>query len=247
MAGIGRFGSYVRHGKTYANIETGDDVLTVGLNRAVTLIEERKAKGPRKGRFGADPGRPLGEHPDKGGQVVVKNGRYGPYVSHDGVNATLPSDMTPDTVTLEQALPLLDARAARGTGKKTKRGAAKKKKDATAAEPAAAEAPKAKTKKAKAKKAKATAATEAPAAEKTPSAAKTKAPATKPPVTKAPAKVPAAAKTTATKAPAINGAKAAAVKSAVAAKSAPKPSKQPSAPVPVSDPAAKARAKSAKE
>ena len=69
---------------------TGDDVLNIGLNRAVTLIEEKKAKGPRKGRFGADPGRPLGEHPDKGGPIVVKSGRYGPYVSHDGVNATLP-------------------------------------------------------------------------------------------------------------------------------------------------------------
>jgi DNA topoisomerase I len=251
VAGIGRFGSYVRHGKTYANIETGDDVLTVGLNRAVTLIEERKAKGPSKGRFGADPGRPLGEHPDKGGPVVVKKGRYGPYVSHDGVNATLPSDMTPDTVTLEQALPLLDARAARGTGKKTKRVAAKAaKKDATAAEPAAAEAPK--SKKAKTKKSKATAAAEAPTAEKTPPAAKPKAPATKAPAIKAPAKAPATAKAASTKAPAVNGAKAPAVKSAVAAKSAPKPSskqpssKQPSAPVPVSEPAAKARAKSAK-
>src|SRR5262249_46117824 len=90
-------------------------------------IAERKAKGPRKGRFGADPGRPLGEHPDKGGPVVVKNGRYGPYVSHDGINATLPSDMTPETVTLEQALPLLDARAARGTGKKPKRRAGPRK------------------------------------------------------------------------------------------------------------------------
>ena len=118
LAGVGRFGPYVQHGKTYANLEAGDDVLTVGLNRAVTLIAERKARGPRRGRFGADPGRPLGEHPDKGGAVVVKNGRYGPYVSHDGINATLPSDMTPDTVTLEQALPLLDARAARGVGKK---------------------------------------------------------------------------------------------------------------------------------
>jgi DNA topoisomerase I len=251
VAGIGRFGSYVRHGKTYANIETGDDVLTVGLNRAVTLIEERKAKGPSKGRFGADPGRPLGEHPDKSGPVVVKKGRYGPYVSHDGINATLPSDMTPETITLEQALPLLDAREARGTGKKAKRGAAKAaKKDATAAEPAAAEAPK--SKKAKTKKSKAMAATEAPAAEKTQPAAKAKAPATKAPATKAPVKAPATAKAASTKAPAINGAKAPAVKSAVAAKSVPKPSsnkpssKQPSAPVPVSEPAAKARAKSAK-
>jgi DNA topoisomerase I len=157
MAGIGRFGPYVQHGKIYANIETGsDDVLTdvytIGLNRAVTLIAERKAKGPSKGRFGADPGRPLGEHPDKGGPVVVKKGRYGPYVSHDGVNATMPSDMTPDTITLEQALPLLDARAARGPGKKPKRGGAAK---GAKAKEAKASAPKpAATEKAPAKKAK---------------------------------------------------------------------------------------------
>jgi DNA topoisomerase-1 len=121
MASIGRYGPYVQHGKLYANLEPGDDVLTevlsIGLNRAVALLAERKAKGPRKGRFGADPGRPLGEHPDKGGPVVVKNGRYGPYVSHDGVNATLPSDIAPDTITLEQAVPLLEARAARGPAK----------------------------------------------------------------------------------------------------------------------------------
>jgi DNA topoisomerase-1 len=116
LAGVGRFGPYVQHGKTYANLTAGDDVLTIGLNRAVTLIEEKKAKGPRKGRFGADPGRALGDHPDKGGPMVVKSGRYGPYVSHDGVNATLPTDMTPEAITVEQAVGLLDARAARGGG-----------------------------------------------------------------------------------------------------------------------------------
>jgi DNA topoisomerase-1 len=120
MAGVGRFGPYVQHVKTYANLDSGDDVLTIGLNRAVTLIAEKKANPGRGRRFGADPGRPLGEHPDKGGPVVVKKGRYGPYVSHDGVNATLPSDIAPETVTLEQALPLLDARAARGTGTRKK-------------------------------------------------------------------------------------------------------------------------------
>ena len=113
-ASIGRFGPYVQHGKTYANLETGDDVFTIGLNRAVTLIAEKIAKGPRSRRFGADPGRPLGEHPSKGGPVVAKNGRYGPYVSHAGVNATLPRDKTPETVTLEEAVALLDARAERG-------------------------------------------------------------------------------------------------------------------------------------
>jgi DNA topoisomerase I len=112
-AGIGRFGPYVQHGKTYANLESADDVFSIGLNRAVTLIAEKRAKGPRFRRFGADPGRPLGEHPTKGGPVVAKNGRYGPYVSHDGVNATLPRDKTPETVTLEEAVSLLDARAER--------------------------------------------------------------------------------------------------------------------------------------
>ena len=117
-AGVGRFGPYVQHGKSYANLTAGDDVLSIGANRAITLLEEKKARGPRKGRFGADPGRALGEHPAQGGPVVVKNGRYGPYVSHAGVNATLPSDLTPETTTLDQAVVLLDARAARGAGKR---------------------------------------------------------------------------------------------------------------------------------
>ena len=117
IAGIGRFGPYVQHGKTYANLSAGDEVLGIGLNRALTLIEEKRARGPRKGRFGAAAGRSLGEHPDKGGPVVVKNGRYGPYVSHAGVNATLASDMTPETISLEQAVALLEARTARVAGK----------------------------------------------------------------------------------------------------------------------------------
>ena len=112
-AGIGRFGPYVQHGKTYANLESGDEVFTIGLNRAVTLIAEKLAKGPRGRRFGADPGRALGDHPTKGGPIVVKNGRYGPYVNHDGVNATLPNDKTPETITLEEAVALLDARSER--------------------------------------------------------------------------------------------------------------------------------------
>ncbi len=111
-AALGRFGPYVQHGKTYANLEPGDEVFHIGLNRAVTLIAEKIAKGPRR-RFGADPGRPLGDHPTKGGPIAAKNGRYGPYVSHDGVNATLPGDKTPETITLEEAAALIDARAER--------------------------------------------------------------------------------------------------------------------------------------
>jgi DNA topoisomerase I len=125
VAGVGRYGPYIQHGKTYANIETGDDVFNIGLNRAVTLIAEKIAKGPR-GRFGGDPGRSLGDHPDKGSAVLVKNGRYGPYVTHDGVNATLPSDKTPETITLDEAVVLLAARAERTGGKPARRGKAAK-------------------------------------------------------------------------------------------------------------------------
>jgi DNA topoisomerase-1 len=159
LAGIGRFGPYVKHGKVYASLEDGDDVLTVGLNRAVTLIADKKAN-PKKGRrFGADPGKVLGEHPDKGGPVVVKNGRYGPYTSHGGINATLTGDLTPDTVTLEQAVSLLDARAAalgntprRAAGRKGATGKAAKSPAESAAR--AKKAPAAKAKKAVAAKAK---------------------------------------------------------------------------------------------
>ena len=126
LAGIGRFGPYVKHGKTYANLEDGDDVLTIGLNRAVTLIADKKAN-PKKGRrFGADPGKVLGEHPDKGGPVVVKNGRYGPYVSHNGINATITGDKTPETITLTEAVVLLDARADQ-LGSQPRRAAGRKK------------------------------------------------------------------------------------------------------------------------
>jgi DNA topoisomerase-1 len=124
-AGIGRFGPYVQHEKTYASLEQGDDVFTIGLNRAVTLIAEKVAKGPGRGRFKADPGKALGDHPS-GGPIAVKNGRYGPYVTHDGTNATLPSDLTPETVTLAQAIELIDARAGKGKPKRGKKAATAK-------------------------------------------------------------------------------------------------------------------------
>ncbi|MGA7386774.1 MAG: type I DNA topoisomerase [Pseudolabrys sp.] len=141
IAGIGRFGAYVKHGKTYANLEDGDDVVTIGLNRAVTLIAEKKANPSKGRRFGTDPGKVLGEHPDKGGPVVVKNGRYGPYVSHNGINATITGDKTPETITLTEAIVLLDARAEQ-LGSQPRRAAGRKK----AGEPS--EAPKGRKKKA---------------------------------------------------------------------------------------------------
>jgi DNA topoisomerase-1 len=120
LAGIGRFGPYVQHGKTYASLEAGDEVYTIGLNRAVTLIAEKIAKGPSKRRFGADPGKPVGDHPEHG-LISVKSGRYGAYVTANGINATIPGDKTPDTITLAEAIALIDERAA-----KSGKGGAKK-------------------------------------------------------------------------------------------------------------------------
>jgi DNA topoisomerase-1 len=172
IANNGRFGPYVQHGKTYANLETGDDVLTIGLNRAVTLIAE-KLLNPGKGRrFGADPGIALGDHPQKGGPIVAKKGRYGPYVSHDGVNATLPRDKTPETITLDEAVALLDARAEAGPSKR--RPPARKAAKEKSAKPAAAAAP---TAAAPSRKA---------APKKAPPRQAASSPGTKPPGTKAP-------------------------------------------------------------
>ncbi len=125
-AGLGRFGPFVKHEKTYASLEAGDEVFDIGLNRAVTLIAEKVAKGPSGRRFGADPGKPLGDHPTLG-TVAVKNGRYGAYVTAGGINATIPGEKTPDTITLAEAIALIDERAAKGGGAKRPKKTAKPK------------------------------------------------------------------------------------------------------------------------
>ncbi len=119
LANLGRFGPYVQHLKTYANVSSIDDVFEIGLNRAVSLIAEKRTKGPRRG---AEALRVLGEHPESGNPVEVFAGKYGPYVKCDGVNATLPKEIAPEAVTLAQALELI---AAKGPAK-VKKGAAKK-------------------------------------------------------------------------------------------------------------------------
>ncbi|MFQ5562565.1 MAG: type I DNA topoisomerase [Parvularculaceae bacterium] len=127
QAGIGRFGPYVKHGKTYANLPSVDEVFEVGLNRAVTLIAEKRAN-PR-GRRTAKPMRELGAHPDTGEPVNVFDGRYGPYVKHQKINATLPAGVDPQKVTLEEALVLIAAKEKKKPAKKktAKKKAARKK------------------------------------------------------------------------------------------------------------------------
>ncbi|MBM3625524.1 MAG: DNA topoisomerase I, partial [Alphaproteobacteria bacterium] len=114
VAGIGRFGPYVQHGKTYANIGRDDDVLSIGANRAIDLIVQKESGGgSRFSRGPAEPGRVLGDHPE-GGSVSVKSGRFGPYVNWGKINATIPKGTDPASLTLEQALELLAAKAAGG-------------------------------------------------------------------------------------------------------------------------------------
>jgi DNA topoisomerase-1 len=119
-AGLGRYGPFVQHDGTYANLESIEDVFSIGLNRAVTLLAEKKAgKGGRFGR-GAAPRKvlkDLGEHPDEGGRIEVLDGKYGPYVTHNKVNATIPKGRKPEELTVEDAIALLAERIAKGGGK----------------------------------------------------------------------------------------------------------------------------------
>ena len=109
VAGIGRFGAYVQHGKTYANLGRDDDVLEVGGNRAIDLIVAKESGASSRFGGGATAGRVLGAHP-KGGEVSVKPGRFGAYVNHGKINATIPKGTDADGMTLEAAIALLEAK-----------------------------------------------------------------------------------------------------------------------------------------
>jgi len=123
-AAIGRFGPYVKHGATYANLADVEEVFTIGMNRAVEVIAQKAARG-RGTPAAAQPLRDLGTHPD-GGVVQVMPGRYGPYVKWAKVNATLPKDLSPETVTLDEALALIAEKAGKGGKVKAPRKAAAK-------------------------------------------------------------------------------------------------------------------------
>jgi DNA topoisomerase-1 len=123
QAGLGRYGPYLKYQGSFTSLKDEDDLLEIGLNRAVDLLAESAKKR----------GRPLGEHPD-GGEVHLKAGRFGPYVEHNKLRATLPRGTDMTAVDLEQAVALLAAKAAKPTTKKKaakssgtrKKGTAKK-------------------------------------------------------------------------------------------------------------------------
>ncbi len=112
LASIGRYGPYAQHGKTFASLHDADDVFTIGLDRALALIAGKESK--------SKPLRTIGQHPETGEPVEVWAGRYGPYVKHQRLNATLHKNQAPEALTMEEALALLAERAARkGKGKRT--------------------------------------------------------------------------------------------------------------------------------
>jgi DNA topoisomerase-1 len=122
-AGIGRFGPYVTSNKVFKSLGKDHDVLTVDLDTAVALLATAKPRGP------APPLKELGKHPDDGEAVGIYEGRYGMYVKHGKVNATIPKEREIDSVTLEDALEWIAARAGKVASKKkaTRKKATKKK------------------------------------------------------------------------------------------------------------------------
>jgi len=116
-ANLGRYGPYLKHaestsfrGGTNANLDSIDEVWAVGMNRAVQLLAEKVASRGQRGKAAA-PIRELGEHPEASGPVNIFDGKYGPYVKWEKINATIPDTIDPGELTLAQAVHLIDERA----------------------------------------------------------------------------------------------------------------------------------------
>ncbi len=138
-AAIGRYGPYVHHVKTYANLPSVEDVFEIGINRAVDVLAEKRSKA----RKTATALKELGDHPESGKPVRVMDGRYGPYVKYEKINATLPKGIEPADVTMEQALELIDTKAKKPKKTKAKAKTKPKAKAKTKAKPKAKPKPKA--------------------------------------------------------------------------------------------------------
>ncbi len=141
LAGIGRYGPYVQHAGTYANLADADEVFDVGLNRAVTVLAEKRAGGGRGGRSAPAALPTWAPTPTTGEPMQVLSGRFGPYVNPGKTNANMPKGQDPATLTQEQAVALLAERAAKGGGKNRPARPPAPKAAAAKAKPAAAGPP----------------------------------------------------------------------------------------------------------
>ncbi len=151
-ASIGRYGPYLAHDGKYGRLKSTSEVFETGMNAAVVKLAEAAAgAGARGNRTPVEPLNTFGPHPTSGGEMKLLAGRYGAYVTDGTTNATLPKDVKPEDLTLEQAIALIDARAAAAPAKGKKKKAAPRKAaaKAPAKKPAAKKAP---AKKAAAKK-----------------------------------------------------------------------------------------------
>lgn len=163
-AAIGPYGPYLRHDGKYANLTSTDEVFTIGLNHAVSVIADAKNKPQRRGNQAL---KELGVHPLDEAPLSVMNGRFGPYIKWNKVFATIPKSYDPQTISLEEAIELVNAKAARGPSVRKTKAGAKKASEKPAAKKAAAKKPAAKKPAAKKKPAKKVAAKKTPA-KKTP-------------------------------------------------------------------------------
>jgi len=126
-AGLGRYGPFIKHGSTYANIKDVDEVFTIGMNRAMEELAKKAARGGGRTRAAATPLKELGEHPTEGGPVNVMDGRYGPYIKFGKINATLPKDVEPGDVTMDMAVALIAEKSAKAPKKRAAKKTTKSK------------------------------------------------------------------------------------------------------------------------
>jgi len=126
VASIGRYGPYLMHDGKYARLSSTAEVFDTGMNAAVVKLAEAEAAKGQRGGGGREPLAVLGAHPESGKELKVMEGRYGPYVSDGTTHATLPKSADPKALTLEEAVVLVDAKAAKGPSKGKRKAPAKR-------------------------------------------------------------------------------------------------------------------------
>ena len=113
---VGRFGPYLKCSNKSARLETIEDLFSIGLNRAITLISEAKP-----GRISSSEIKNIGEHPEDKKPIRVMKGQYGPYIKYKSLNATIPEDKDPTEINMEEALILIEKRREYDKSKKRKK------------------------------------------------------------------------------------------------------------------------------
>ena len=127
-ASIGRYGPYLAHDGKYAKLGSTAEVFETGMNAAVAKLADAASGAGRRQGGSREPIAVLGKHPVSGGEIKVMAGRFGPYATDGSTNATLPRGSDPGAITLDEAVRLIDERAAKGPPAKKGRKPARKKK-----------------------------------------------------------------------------------------------------------------------